>query len=407
MRVVTSCRPSSGTACRGSGSVEVDDHVRIAAALGRLCDELGLARSAAICDAEETVEILRAYDRDPGDGFAAFQRALDRSGLDPPDVPELRWGGVMSLDEAAARANAADRLEQAVDSGELRPGRSGWRAAQRRIVSAALAESVPGSPTGETRLHAVTTARLGDWLDRAHEAPVRARLVRELEPRLLLPAAVPAAAADVLAPLRWLLARAAADGLPLTERGNLARPVVQKAVAVFGWEDETFGKQVRSEVDLLTLPRWHDLLREQRWVRRRGRALRITEAGRALLDEDEVAWRGLCAGLVSPPDEFEAAVRESVLLLHLGSGDERLPHQAVNEGVAELVTELGWRVQGGGPLSPDDVSYRSGPFVGMLERFRLVEARWKRDAPPGSRLTEVGRAAALEMLRHRAMLPRR
>jgi len=102
----------------------------LANALGRLLDLVGLPRYAAICRSPETDAVLDAHERGSREGFAAFRRAEERSGVHPPDLPELEWGPVMGMREAGAFWSTAAALELAITGGQLRPGSSGWRAAQ-------------------------------------------------------------------------------------------------------------------------------------------------------------------------------------------------------------------------------------------------------------------------------------
>jgi hypothetical protein len=110
---------------------DLDGKRHITIALGRLLELVGLPRYAAVCRSPETIEILAAYERSSRDGFVAFQHAGQRSGVDPPDLPELTWGPVMGMEEASAFASTAAALELAVTSGELRPGGRGWHTTQQ------------------------------------------------------------------------------------------------------------------------------------------------------------------------------------------------------------------------------------------------------------------------------------
>lgn len=72
--------------------IDLDDKLHIAGSLGRLLELLGLPRYAAICQSADMTSVLEAYERDEREGFAAFRRAGDRSGVNPPDLPQLAWG---------------------------------------------------------------------------------------------------------------------------------------------------------------------------------------------------------------------------------------------------------------------------------------------------------------------------
>jgi len=79
---------------------DLEGRRHLAMALGRVLDLVGLPRYAAICRSPETDAVLAAYERDDREGFAAFRRAEERSGVHPPDLPELTWGPAMGMQEA-------------------------------------------------------------------------------------------------------------------------------------------------------------------------------------------------------------------------------------------------------------------------------------------------------------------
>jgi hypothetical protein len=75
--------------------VDLDEKLRVTAALGQALDLLQLPRYAAICQSRTTREILAAYETSIADGKAAFRRAAASSGILPPDLPDFEWGAVM------------------------------------------------------------------------------------------------------------------------------------------------------------------------------------------------------------------------------------------------------------------------------------------------------------------------
>jgi Arc/MetJ-type ribon-helix-helix transcriptional regulator len=88
--------------------VDLDEKLRVVAALAEALDLLQLPRYAAICRSGTTREILNAYEVSTARGKAAFRRAAAASGITPPDLPEFEWGAVMGLQEASARSSTAD-----------------------------------------------------------------------------------------------------------------------------------------------------------------------------------------------------------------------------------------------------------------------------------------------------------
>lgn len=372
-----------------------DEHLAIAAALARLFDELGAPEYAAVCRSSSTREIINAWQQDPDAAFTRYTRAVERSGVAVPDTPELSWGGIMPIEEARARDHVARRLEQAVRAGRIKPGAKGWRSAQVAVTSQALSELVPDYPGGQTWLQTVLTARLQQWVERFPN-PVRRWYLDALEAQLLHPVAVPGDADHVVAPLQWLLRQAGGEGLALTERHNLARAVVLEARERFGWGEDRLGV-VSREDDLPELAAWDELVRQQRWVRRRGRRLLATKAGSALVDDVEAAWRGFAGALVDASgwSQFVRWTSLLVLLAHDGEVAKATVEQEVS-GVAEA---CGWREQDSGePPPPRAVRHEISPFLYDLRLYELLSAS-REAGEPRVRLTPAGQATALEALR--------
>ena len=104
--------------------------LRVAEAFARVLDLLQLPRYAAICRSQTTREILSAYEISTAEGKAAFRRVAAASGIMPPGLPEFEWGAAMGVQEASAWSCTADFLEVAVASGDLVPGKRGWKTRQ-------------------------------------------------------------------------------------------------------------------------------------------------------------------------------------------------------------------------------------------------------------------------------------
>jgi len=161
----------------------------------------------------------------------------------------------------------------AVAAGQLHPGRSGWRRAAAEITTGFL-DSLHDETTDSTWLHWVHAERLQRFAD--SRGPARARLAGPLADRLVNPVPVPADAEQVLAPLRWLLDHAA-DGAPLTatQPGPAAG---RRGCRRFGWLTTTGNP--RSESDIVELRTLRDWARQAGVVRRSGRRLLLSTAGR-------------------------------------------------------------------------------------------------------------------------------
>jgi hypothetical protein len=377
---------------------DLEGRRHLAMALGRVLDLVGLPRYAAICRSPETDAVLAAYERDEREGFAAFRRAEERSGVHPPELPEFTWGPVMGMREAGAFWSTAAALELAITGGQLRPGSRGWRLAQqaiaRRHLTAARAEL-----DGRTWLEVVLGERVEEWARSRGQA--RRALVEQLLARLRGgPVEVPAGAAEAVAPLRWLLARAG-EGIALTQKGNLARVVVVEAVERFGWQP--LPNPPRGEDDVFELWVLRDLARDLGAVRRGDRRLVATRAGRALAGDAEALWRAV-AGRLGGGDDFGAIVTELGLALLLDAG-EVLQAELVERVHAAVVGE-GWhdRATGQSP-DPEDVRRQLAEPLRLLGVLGLSRegGDWRARMVV---LTGVGRATALEALRVRASGPR-
>jgi hypothetical protein len=370
----------------------------LAMALGRVLDLVGLPRYAAICRSPETDTVLTAYERHDREGFAAFRRAEERSGLHPPDLLELTWGPVMGMQEAGAFWSTAAALELAVAGGELRPGTRGWRAAQQTIARRHLTAARP-ELDGHTWLEVVLAERVEEW---AHSrGQERRALVEPLSARLRDgPIEVPAGVAEAVAPLRWLLARAG-EGIALTQKGNLARVMVVEAVERFGWQP--LPNPPRGEDDVFELWVLRDLARDLGAVRRSGRRLVATRDGRTLAGDAEALWRAV-AGRLGGGHDFGAIVTELALALLLDVG-EVLQAELVERVHAAVVGE-GWHDRATGrPPEPEDVRRQLADPLRLLGVLGLSRegGDWRARTVA---LTGVGRATALEALRAHATGPR-
>src|SRR5712671_1597569 len=255
--------------------ISLDDKVRVAGALAQALDLLQLPRYAAICRSQTTREILSAYETSTAHGRAAFRRAAAVSGITPPDLPEFEWGAAMGFQEASAWSSTAEFLEVAVASGDLVPGRRGWKARQRELVRAHL--NVPQAGLlGQTLAQVILTERAETWVNQ-RRSETRRRILAAIANRLLHPAELPAAtAADPLPRLRWLLDQLN-GGIALTQTGNLSRKFVQQSADRFGWD---FSRPPRTEDDLFDLHQLRHLAQRLGLARRSGRVLALTAKGR-------------------------------------------------------------------------------------------------------------------------------
>ena len=354
----------------------VEEHIAIAQALGDALEHLGAPDAYAdLCRSPATLALLRLWHVDEDAAFARFAAFTDASGLEPPDVEELEWQGMMGMAEARARDAATLALEIALESSDARPA--------TEIVRAVLAEPDPEGH-GSTRLEAVQAERIERWSGWG-DSPRRALL----EPLLgeLAGARAPEWPADDV--LDWLLDEAR-TGLALTERGALSRAIVTEVAR--RRPQWTWGRAPRSEADVDHLERLHGALRGSGLVRRRGRKLFATKlAGRL----SPGARRGRLLSHLLDGDTFQAAVAEltlATLVRDAADADAR---------VADAIAAEGWRSDGGPlpgyavPSTMTDVRYVLAA-IGAAEGDPLA-------LRGGCTLTEPGRALVLFALRVHAL----
>jgi hypothetical protein len=172
---------------------------------------------------------------------------------------------------------------------------------------------------------------------------------------------------------------------------------------VEGWKRFTwlrFTTKPRSESDvgeLWTLRQW---VQEMKLVRRQRRRLSLSTVGKGLQSGGaEQLWETVLANLTGT-DEAGAAAAEIALMLLLegepmGTG--------LNEQVAETLTELGWRSERTGKMTPDHAATLLAPLRRRLDLLGLVKAPRAGDPMV---LTDSGKIAAHTALRARALAPR-
>jgi len=376
---------------------DLDDKQRVAAALGDLFARLGQPRYAALCASVTTTDILAAYEQDgEAAGLKAYRAALIATGYAPPDIPNLiDWGSVMGTEEASAYWSASVALEHAINAGEFKPGKAGWRKTAQRITTEFL-HSPRDEVTGATWLQWMNTERLQRWAD--SRGRTRRKLAGALADQLTNPALAPIDAARHLAPVQWLLDHAAA-GAPLTQTGNLARAIVAEGCRRFDWL--TLTGNPRSESDIVELWTLRDLAKQMSVIRRSGRTLLLSTTGKAVHAGDtDTLWQATMSCLPGPADG-EAAAAEIALMLLL---DRPLNYPDLNESVAQALAEEGWRSQHTDqPITSDHTASLLGELRRRLDLLNLTATKRLGEA---TKLTDAGRRAAHTALRARALRPR-
>ncbi|MFF0306848.1 hypothetical protein ACFYSC_05440 [Streptosporangium sp. NPDC004379] len=340
------------------------DREAVASALGRLLALGGLDRYAALCSSPVTARVLRAYERSEEAGTAACRRALDATGLLPPDLPELRWSSIMGPEERGAHGACSAALELALVCGEP----AGDSAAGREALTRRWLTEPRADLGGDSWLHRVRGERLNRWVLGRGDA--WRELAQPFEAHLHAP--VPAPAGTFLPALRWLLELGRRPGgmVPPAQGPGPSRP----APGGSRWsEGELEAARELAEGRMGAL-------------RRVGRRLVTTREGRRLLGDRDLLWEAASAALLAPApgeDAFRASAREAALML-LAEGAP-----ADRERVAEVV--------GRGEGRAREVDAVLADLARRLAAFGLRT---------GGRLTPAGRSAVLAALRSHALRPR-
>ena len=368
-----------------------------AQALAALLDTLAMPRYAGIARSETTRQILLSGDQAPDRGRTAVRRAIQRSGIEPPDTELLTWGAVMGTTEAYALETVADRLELSVVAGTLQPGSRGWRDQQAEIAIGVLTTSDPRL-SGAAPYERILDERMNAWV-RGPGSTTRSALLAPLAQRLRAPVEVPMAspARAMLRPLDWLLAEIG-DGLALTAAGYLPPRTVGRALDELGWREELIGPSTR-EVDAYPVLVLRETAHRLGLIRRRGSRLLLSPSGRAAAD-GRLLFTSVAAGLVGPDHSALAATWE-VLLAVLEAGDP-VVEEDVRALVQAVVTESGWRVAGRRAPSESDTS---ALFFAVLRELRWLELVAETGVLQDRQLTARSGVPALlrAALRHRVL----
>ena len=371
-----------------------------------LLGELGLKHLADLARSSATEKVLAVWRQGREKGAAAFRSAHAKSGVEPPDTTLLAWGSIMGVDEVRALDIVERALGDAIAAGNLVPGAPRWHAKATSITEAVLSRPLD-LPPGQTLAGLVTTERIGTWIDSARHpthqewrSAVANRLLHSIEP--------PSDPCAAVAPMRWLLERAAEPGgTELTQSNYLARATVLAAVELFGWWD--WDKPPHSEADVHQLSTLRDAANRLRLVRRRARRLHLTTRGVELLASPDRLWAQV-ASAAEDGEDFTRAVTELVGLRLLQG---RVEQRELVAEVAPILVAQGWST-GGSPITVNHVSsavYRPLRWWRLFDTIDEVEATWEygtaRELTPHTvALTPDGTRMVLAFLRSRAAGPR-
>ncbi|MGH4023837.1 MAG: hypothetical protein ACRDRV_04545, partial [Pseudonocardiaceae bacterium] len=176
-----------------------DDKVaEVAAACARLLERSGRWRAATALR-EHTPAVRAGWARSARHGSVACARAMQATGVQPPDTDLLAWAAVMGSEEARAFGTVQRMLESALDEGRLSVDDENWAAQQGKLVEDWL--RTPGVEfAGRAPLEAIHEERAADWADAGTAA--RRSIMRAVLPLFAMSTEPPA---DPVQPLRFLL----------------------------------------------------------------------------------------------------------------------------------------------------------------------------------------------------------
>lgn len=335
-----------------------EGHQAVVEELALFFDEIGqeAVALAELCRSPLTRRLLVT-------GGEGFGKAIEASGLEPPDTPLLEWSDLMTVEEALEPDAVAEFLEEAVDSGRLVPGAKDWRQLQAELTERFLITPYESGVTPLSRIHA---ARRDAWLELTSAGDERSVLEAVL-PILDGPAPSPAEAEAAVEPLCWLLGRLA-EGVRLTQTGALPRALVREAVVRYRdwWDTETVGLPYR-EAEIYPLEVLHTVIDELKLARHRRGILNLTPRGRALRDDP-------------------AALLSTIASTIAGAGASR----ELDFSLARLLLSE----------EPATIEFAILPLLGPFQG--IVGGRFREPA----RLTAGGRTLAAAILRARAYGPR-
>jgi hypothetical protein len=386
----------------------VGDWGAIVAATILLLQELGLSRLAEIARGRRTAQVLAAWEGGGKNGIAAFRSANEASGVQPSDTDVLAWRSVFGPDEAMAFEAVQRALGDAIADGELSPGRRGWRSTAASITERTLTQPLE-LPPGQSLAGLVVTERVRHWIDTARHTLLRDRR-SSVANRLLSPTEAPKDAASVIAPFRWLLELASAEGGAQLSQSNYLPPaVIADAAERFGWWP--WPKPPRSEADVHQIRTIRKAATRLHLTRRRGRKLHITSRGAHLLHRPPELWSAV-ASETEESGELQAMVTE-IVALRLLCGPTEV--ERMTKEMAQILALEGWRTVDGKLATEAELSFVVwGPFR-WWAIFDGVDDQWpiwkegmgEALTPHTVSLRRTGEAMALAFLRERAVGPRR
>jgi hypothetical protein len=360
---------------------------QVAEAAAQVLDLSGRPTLAVLARSDETREILAAHGRSAEDGALAAEAAYAKTGTVPPDTDLVTWGSAQKGPETDAYDELRRVLEAAVVAGDYVPGAAGWRQRQRQLTERWL--TTPARMfDGQRPLDMLYEFRRNRWSTAG--PPGRCVILGEVEPLLREPPLVPEGEP---APVVWLLDQIG-PGVRLTQRGYLPPTIVRAADERFAWSPPPY--RATRESDLPQLLDLHELLREHRLLTKRREQLRPSARCRSLREGPGRIWEVSALAWLGST-EFEIRVGEigsALLLRGPCSLDDlsTLAHEAVAPGFRDRR----------GHSVPVEATYEA--LLGWFRRGRALGFVVDR-LTLATRLSDVGRLAALTALRARSHSP--
>jgi hypothetical protein len=391
-----------------------DDHawwVETVAAAATLFDRLGATAYAEVCRSDTTAKVLAAWQQSRSKGLAATRRALAASPVEPVNLDDFSWGDTFGIWESDARDAVERALEEAIDNGRLDPASRSWRTTAAAVCSETLDAEHPDG-VGQSWRSLVLTERAEFWAAGPRVPPEaaadRQRIARQ---HLTAPPTPPAEVmSQPLELLAWF-ADACADGQTLTSSDYLPRTLVVEAAEHHGWWD--WEKPPRSEADVWELRVIHRAARRLGVVRKRGRKLATTKAGRTIRTDAATWWPRLVRLGQGDQDYRDAIFEEMALALADG---ERHDVDDLQRQIGLALGRQGWQTEGR-PVSAPEHGRAIYEAINPWRVWGFVDyesARWE-PTPQGPRKTHpttvqatpAGLAAGELWLHHRITGPRK
>ena len=204
-------------------------------------------------------------------------------------------------------------------------------------------------------------------------------------------------AAAMVEPFLWLVRRAGADGIRLTQAGWLPPAVVSDAMRELGWADRWIGKANREDQTAPIATLREDATRFG-LLRKRNGVLQATAAARGFVDDPVGLWRMLAETFLR---RTRSDVERDIAILvavDIATGRVAEDESGIGYDMAGILfglEALGWASANGGSLTRDVIAGPVYETLGQLGALGVFEmGGWRR-----SGITQGGRAFAQAMLR--------